>query len=193
MTVGRLKISHVHKRINRLLKFIWLAVLVVFILMAFYPVNCRLTQIAELTALFVLWVGALYLTRKSKVFLTVVAALPLVPVLFFILPARKNDTTSLRRAYTDALCSYEGVRYWWGGENHFGIDCSGLVRRALIDTLIKQGALTLDGGALRNAAQMWWYDASARALRDSYRGWTLHLKPPQASTNLTIPFYCPEI
>jgi cell wall-associated NlpC family hydrolase len=132
-------------------------------------------QIAEITALLVLWPTALYLTRKSKVFFTLVMVLIVTPAIFFILPARNCDAAPLRRAYVEALCSYEETRYWWGGENHIGIDCSGLVRRALIDALIKQGVLTLDAGSLRNAAQMWWYDASARALRDGYRHQTVNL------------------
>jgi len=162
-------------KFSRTLKGIWIAVLVAFILMILYPVNYRISRIFEITALLVLLAGALYLSRKSKVFLVITLSFIIAPIIFSILPSRSIDGESLRKSYVDSLCSYEGTPYYWGGENHFGIDCSGLVRRAMIDALVKQGILTLDGGSLRNAAGMWWNDTSARALRDGLRGQTTNL------------------
>jgi cell wall-associated NlpC family hydrolase len=78
----------------------------------------------------------------------------------------------LRGRYVTALRRYEGTRYVWGGENRFGIDCSGLVRRGLIDANLHEGIATLNPGRIRAAARLWWYDCSARALRDGYRDWT---------------------
>jgi cell wall-associated NlpC family hydrolase len=87
-------------------------------------------------------------------------------------PGRAYDRDGLRARYVASLRSYEGVRYVWGGENRFGIDCSGLVRKGLIQANLRHGVLTLNPRCMRSAATMWWYDCTARALRDGYRGWT---------------------
>ncbi|MFN2599036.1 MAG: NlpC/P60 family protein, partial [Pyrinomonadaceae bacterium] len=52
----------------------------------------------------------------------------------------------MRRAYIASLESYEGTRYVWGGENSRGIDCSGLVRRGLINADFHEGVVTANPG-----------------------------------------------
>ena len=47
--------------------------------------------------------------------------------------------------------------------------CSGLVRRAWIHTLWKEGVLTANPRLIREAASLWWNDASARALASHHR------------------------
>jgi cell wall-associated NlpC family hydrolase len=60
----------------------------------------------------------------------------------------------------------------WGGENHYGIDCSGLVREGLIQTNLHQGFATLNPALIRRGLEMWWFDAGADALLREYRGYT---------------------
>ena len=89
-----------------------------------------------------------------------------------ILPGRKVDSNSLVKRYIDSARQYEGVGYVWGGENYLGIDCSGLVRKGLIDANLREGVLSANPACLRKAFELWWYDCSARALKKSYRNWT---------------------
>jgi cell wall-associated NlpC family hydrolase len=74
---------------------------------------------------------------------------------------------------------YEGTRYVWGGENRLGIDCSGLVRKGLINANIRLGLQTLNPRLVRSALDLWWHDCSAKALRDEYRNYTARLSQAQ--------------
>lgn len=103
--------------------------------------------------------------------LAFIAILSLIP----LLPSRSIQTESLRGSYIQSLKSYENTRYYWGGENIIGIDCSGLVRKGFIAANAKLGVTTLNGAHVREAISLWWYDASAKAMRDEYRGETVLL------------------
>ena len=61
----------------------------------------------------------------------------------FLFPGREHDSRTTRE-YVTELLRYEGAKYIWGGENWLGIDCSGLVRSALITANYKLGILTLN-------------------------------------------------
>ena len=63
----------------------------------------------------------------------------------------------------------------WGGENGLGIDCSGLVRRALVLALWQEGLWSFNPRLAREAIVLWWHDASARELAGDYRGQTRFL------------------
>ena len=71
-----------------------------------------------------------------------------------------------------ALKSYEGTPYVWGGENRRGIDCSGLIRSAMIDANWQRGLKTCNPALLRQAFSLWWHDSSALAMKQEYRGQT---------------------
>jgi cell wall-associated NlpC family hydrolase len=95
---------------------------------------------------------------------------------FLALPSRAQPSTEfLRRDYLAGLQRYEGVTYYWGGETSRGIDCSGLIRRGLIDALLRRGVRTLDPGLVRRAISLWWHDCTASALGDQHRGLTLRV------------------
>ncbi|MCB9850793.1 MAG: C40 family peptidase [Phycisphaerales bacterium] len=91
---------------------------------------------------------------------------------FAVLPGRAVPPSVLRAEYARQLQGYAGTRYLWGGESRRGIDCSGLIRRGMIDANLHIAFVTLNPRALRSALDLWWHDCSARALRDAYRGQT---------------------
>lgn len=93
-------------------------------------------------------------------------------VVFGFAPGRPYSTEGLRAATVAALRSYEGTLYFWGGENRFGIDCSGLVRRALIDASLREGLTTANPALVRDGLALWWNDSTARQLGEGYLGLT---------------------
>ncbi len=139
------------------------------------PVSSGMLRLALVGAIGVVWLGVLILVWPSKGVRLGWAMLPGLVALPFLLPGRKMDEMELRQRYVEALTGFEGSPYHWGGEARRGIDCSGLPRRSLRQALIAYGTGHADGGALRMALEHWWYDASAKALSEGYRGYTVSL------------------
>lgn len=137
------------------------------------PETTTLTRLLTLACLLGLGSLPLVLAWNVKPLRFVLLGLVALCGVVLALPGRGTD--GLREAYVRALRTYEGDHYVWGGENHRGIDCSGLVRRAMVDANLHQGLTRLDGAALRRALELWLFDASASALGQQYRGWTREL------------------
>ena len=125
--------------------------------------------------LFGVWAGALALWWQVKWIRVVCLATALLLLAIMVLPGRGIDSGKLRNAYVESLRRYEGTRYVWGGENMMGIDCSGLVRRGLIDAMLRQGAATANPSLIRQSFLMRWFDCSALAMQEGYRGQTFRL------------------
>jgi hypothetical protein len=89
-----------------------------------------------------------------------------------LMPGRDCDRSTLRERYVHCLRRYEGTPYFWGGETRIGIDCSGLVRRGLVDANVEQGLRTLNGRLIRTGLGLWWNDCSARAMAEEYQNRT---------------------
>jgi hypothetical protein len=119
-----------------------------------------------------MWLGFVAWVWRVKVARLAALAIPLVVLVFFMIPGRDIDRVAMRTNYVRALHRYEGTRYIWGGENRVGIDCSGLVREGLIHADIGCGLRTLNPALVRVGLFVWWNDCSARELRDGYRNRT---------------------
>lgn len=135
------------------------------------PVNAAPQRIATVAAPLMVWLGVLWFVRKQRVWRRIVAALPLLAAAPFLLPAREIDRGDVLKGYLDGMVRLEGTRYVWGGERANGIDCSGLPRKALRDSLFREGIHNLNGAATRMFLRHWWFDASAKALMNGYRGY----------------------
>lgn len=85
-------------------------------------------------------------------------------------PARSIDVSRVRAGTVREARSLVGTRYVWGGENGLGIDCSGLVRNSLRHALLEEVFVGANPGLLRAVLELWFFDSSALALKDGYRG-----------------------
>jgi cell wall-associated NlpC family hydrolase len=152
---------------TRLPLLLWLAALVLFVAVWLYPVSIGLTRAA----------GILFgLCWRRRPLRFALLSVTLLGAGFLALPARPLPLVdSLRDDYVAALRRYDGVSYYWGGESPKGIDCSGLIRRGLIDALFCRGVRTFDPGLVRRSLALWWHDTSASALGQQQDGLTVHL------------------
>ncbi len=90
-----------------------------------------------------------------------------------IFAGRPYNSDDLRSMYRSRLISFNGVIYLWGGESHIGIDCSGLARAALYESMIFEGFRT--GNPRLLGPEMWdfWrHDISAKAMGEGTYGYT---------------------
>ncbi|MGJ8632507.1 MAG: NlpC/P60 family protein [Luteolibacter sp.] len=139
------------------------------------PVNSKLLKLAFLGCVFAGWVGLTVLLWRRKGTRIVCLVLPLLVAIPLVLPGGEIDSDELREGYVKRLSGFEGTKYHWGGESSRGIDCSGLPRRALRDALLVYGVRHFNGRAFRGYVEQWWFDASARALGEGYRDYTVSL------------------
>ena len=151
---------------------VWAAVLAAVLVVAAYPIGLGVLRLFVAVAVPLLWSSAVFLMRRRTSVAIGVAVAGLLVLGFAVLPGMPPNPTRLRRAYVEELRHYEGSRYVWGGENRRGIDCSGLVRRALINAHIQLALTTFNPKSLRIALDLWWHDCSALALGQQYRGFT---------------------
>ena len=160
---------------RRILLAIWPILLFALVALWIFPISYRVSRCTMLILMVAVWCGALLLFGKSKWVQVGSIALALLLAAALLLPGRNENAAKLRQEYVAALEKYEGTRYVWGGENWAGIDCSGLVRRGLIDADFKRGWKTANPGLLRASLALWWFDSTAKALGEEYRGQSRHL------------------
>ncbi len=99
-------------------------------------------------------------------------ALPTVALacLGILLNQSKIDSKTLSSLYINQLISFNNVPYVWGGESGFGIDCSGLPRKSLVNALLLYSVSHFNGTAFLKAIDYWWNDASALEMTRGYNG-----------------------
>ncbi|MDB6076270.1 MAG: cell wall-associated hydrolase, invasion-associated protein [Akkermansiaceae bacterium] len=148
-----------------------LAVLCLLVLTV-WPFHDRALKLGLPLSLYIVWAELLRRGWKRKGLRAVLLVLPFVAVAPFCLPGRSMDTAALRGRYLAAMKDLEGTRYVWGGECSQGIDCSGLPRRGLRVALLEEGWRHANGAAFREWMRQWWFDESAKAMSEGYRGFT---------------------
>src|SRR5882672_11079140 len=92
----------------------------------FVPLACSRSRPSGRVPLWFFW--------RWKWLRMALVGLPLLAAIFLLLPGQPISPAPLRQDYVRALRRFEGTRYIWGGENRLGIDCSGLMRTALINS-----------------------------------------------------------
>ncbi len=155
------------RMIQVILRTFWAVALVVFAASALYPVGTTTSRAAGVLSFAFLWGGLLVFLWKHHVWRWLVIGVTAAVAVFLLLPGRPTSPETLREKYTNCLRRYEGVRYVWGGESALGIDCSGLVRRGLMDALFLEGLRSFNPGLVRSAISLWWNDTTARVLGDN--------------------------
>lgn len=139
------------------------------------PIGNGITRSMAVGAIISIWIGGIYLCWQRRNLRIISLGLSLMLSIFLLAPERPVLAESLRQEYLQALQGYQGTTYVWGGENHRGIDCSGLVREGLVQANLVYGLKSFNPGLVRRGLTMWWFDLSAISLRDGARGWTKKL------------------
>ena len=169
---------------------LWLPPLVL-ILAWLWPVNNGITRwsivLGALGVFIEILLGAYRLwQRKSKWFFVLIPVL-IVLLAWMFVPALHYTAlfAKLQDSYVAELRTYDRTRYLWGGENRFGIDCSGLPRKAMRNVLLTTGLKEMNRDFLLLALKNWWFDSSAKALAEGYRDYVRPLN--LAGTVATAP------
>ncbi|RYD34518.1 MAG: peptidoglycan endopeptidase [Verrucomicrobiaceae bacterium] len=158
--------------IRHLQRLIFIAGLTGLIALAAWPYHDGALRYGLPLSLLATWSSGLWFVRKDKFPRMFLLVAPVVLAVPFVLPGKPLDADRLHTCYIAALRKLEGAPYLWGGESRRGIDCSGLPRRAMRDALLETGLATGNGTAFREWATQWWFDTSAKALGENYRGFT---------------------
>lgn len=139
------------------------------------PVIGKLLKLATIGCIVAAWTGLVMLVWRRRPMRIVVLVVTALAALILSVPGNAIERESLRADYVQRMSSLERTKYMWGGESALGIDCSGLPRRALRDSLLAYGIKHVSGRAFRAYLEQWWFDASARELGRGYRRYTTDL------------------
>lgn len=153
-------------------RLLFIAGITLLLALAVWPYHDGKLRYGLPLALVMTWTAGLGYVWRRKFWRTVLLILPVLAAVPFCLPEKPMDQGKLHSRYVAAMERMEGTRYVWGGESRWGIDCSGLPRRALRDALWASGMENGNGAAFREWMRQWWFDTSAKAMGQNYRGFT---------------------
>src|SRR5262245_32251142 len=117
----------------------WLSSIAAAVALTLYPLNSSATKVAWLLSIVSAFALPLLLWPRSWLVRTIVFIGIAAPLVILCLPGRSYSREALRASTVNVLESFDGTPYVWGGEGRAGVDCSGLVRQALIRSSLKQG------------------------------------------------------
>lgn len=140
-----------------------------------FPIRSSFIRLGFLLLIGCCWVCGFCLVWRKRKLRYLMLGMTLFVVGFCCMPSRPVNQGELRDAVVRSLLRYEGRPYLWGAENIVAVDCSGLIRQGFIDAAVLYGLKTFDGALVREGLLLWWYDSSAKAMRDGYRGRTVRL------------------
>ena len=163
------------KRHWKILAALHVRALVTLVALLAYPIRTGLIKSLILVLSLGVSAGLVVWIRKKSVRLICLLAVLSVAAVVTFKPTRPKPPEQVRSDYVAALRNYEGVRYVWGGETKRGIDCSGIVRAAWVDSQLRLGAKSASATPIRNAFATWWFDASAKELGAGYGARTVEL------------------
>jgi hypothetical protein len=168
----------------RLCRLLWIAALTLWLGVWLFPVSTGLTRLAGVVLLGVVWSGVIALVWKRRAWRFALLGITAIAVLFVVWPSKTSaPPETLRTAYLRGLARYSGTSYYWGGESPKGIDCSGLMRRGMIDSLCLEGIQYCQPALIRQAIDLWWHDCTANDFMNGYRGLTA---PVLATPSLNV-------
>jgi hypothetical protein len=170
LRIDFVRMSHAQSEpMQKVRRSLWIVLLVLALILFLYPINSLPLRLALLGLTIGAYCSLIWFFRNRKPVSYGLIALAFLIGAFLVCPGKNGDPQSLQKAYLLSLRSYEDTRFFWGGENKFGVDCSGLVRAGLIKANFEQGLLTLNPGLVRFSLSLWWHDCSAQALGEEYR------------------------
>lgn len=152
----------------RIVKSLTLTSAFIELIVILYPINLGILRLALILLTGMILAGMTIIWRKNKILRWGPLLSLIVITSPFLLPGRPFSQAELQQSYIASLRSYEGVRYIWRGDNALGIDCSGLVRKALVVANFKEGIQHFNPTLLRQALILWWHRCSARKLSEGY-------------------------
>lgn len=155
---------------------LFLSSAIVLGLMVVLPYRTSLLRLLLIALWALTLVSLLILVWRRTIWRTLFLLLIALLAVFVFLPGRDLiDSSRLRQRFVRQLETFDGVRYIYGGENHVGIDCSGLVRAAMVRALVEEGLSSLNPSLVRAAFTLWWRDTNALQLGKGGRGLTLSI------------------
>lgn len=155
---------------------VWIVTVVLVLVLAgiaAFPVSNFATRALSVALVLALWLLITALSWRFLVARVVHALLAIGVAVVLMAPGCGTDDAGLADSYATELVRYRGTRYVWGGENRLGIDCSGLVRSALINAAISRGVASANPSLVRFGLSLWWHDRTARELGEGFRGETV--------------------
>jgi hypothetical protein len=140
------------------------------------PLRITLIRLGIIALGAIAWFGFLFLEWRRVWLRITIAALTLLLAGLILLPSHSRiDPVELRRIYVQQLRNYDKTIYVYGGETRLGIDCSGLVRAAMVQALRNYGIKAHDSTTLRSSFHLWWFDSSATDLGKAHSRDTIQI------------------